>query len=92
MDIQALKSDIATLHVKLDHNFEKYMEKLVSIETQTLKTNGRVTGHDAKLETLEKEHGDKFNNIHKILYTAIGGGGALLLIPSLQQILSKILN
>lgn len=79
MDIQALKSDILSLHTKLDYNSERYMEKLSSIEVQTIKTNGRINAHD-----------DKLDQHSKIIWTALGGGSMLLLLPTLQAIISKL--
>lgn len=81
LDIQSIRADILAINVKLDTNFEKYMEKLTSIEAQTIKTNGRVNGHDVKFESL-----------HKIIWTAMGGGGVLLLLPTLNAIINKLAN
>jgi len=68
------------------------MSMFKSIETQTIKTNGRVNAHDDKFEEITKETDKKFGTINKFIWTVTGAGGVLLLLPTLQAIVDKILN
>lgn len=92
LDIQALRADLLAINVKLDVNSDRYMEKLISIEAQTIKTNGRVNGHDDEFKKIDKEYQKKFGNINKIIWMATGVGAALFLLPALEGILNKIAN
>ena len=48
---------IALLH-KIDKTVAVIETKVSSIETQTIKTNGRVDKHSERLDGIDKLHGD----------------------------------
>lgn len=72
MAIQELRAELLATNVKLDTHYVEYMNKLTTIEAQTIKTNGRVNLHD------------------RLINVAIGGGSMLLLVPTLNAIVTKL--
>lgn len=67
------------LSQKIDDNHKLQMQILKSIEEQTKKTNGRVTGHDSKLNELENKTIELSGEIKKWV-TVMGVVFALLQI------------